>query len=60
METDKIEEIRNIADMGLSEQAKKILVGLDLVSQKLIKEAKEKKEELVVSQDGKIVRLKFD
>jgi len=37
----------------------KIRKGLELVSEKLIKEAKEKKEELVVFRNNKIVRIKF-
>ncbi len=37
----------------------KIRKGLKLVSKKLIKEAKEKKEELVVFRNNKIMRIKF-
>ena len=44
---------------NLTDLKKKILRGLDLVSEKLIRETKEKKEELVVIRDNKIVRLKF-
>ena len=51
METNNKQPIDNLT--------KKILKGLDLVSEKLIKEAKEKKQELVVSRDNKIVKLKF-
>ena len=46
-------------DKHLSQTAKKILKGLDLVSEKLVKEAKEKGEELVVMRDNKIVRITF-
>ena len=59
MESNKKVGITPNTDSRLSVQAKKILAGLDLVSQRLIKDAKEKKEELIVAQDGKIVRLSF-
>lgn len=41
----------------MTDLKKKILKGLDLVSEKLIKDTKTKKGELVVLRDNKIVRL---
>ncbi len=43
----------------MSDFETKIFKGLELVSKKLIKEAKEKKQELVVFRNNKIMRIKF-
>lgn len=43
----------------MTDLKKKIIIGLNVVSEKLIKESKEKRQELVVIRDNKMIRLKF-
>nr|WP_288836700.1 hypothetical protein [uncultured Flavobacterium sp.] len=43
----------------MTDLKKKILKGLDLVSERLIEEAKKTNKELVVLQDNKVVTIKL-
>lgn len=45
---------------NISEITKKILKGLDLVSEKLVEKAKKENRELVVLKDDKITRIRFN
>ena len=44
---------------NISETTKKILKGLDLVSEKLIEKAKKEKRELVVLEGDQIKKIRF-